>query len=117
MKSKIILTFIIALTFSSFLNAQDKNKQISTDSLVVSGVCSMCEERIENAALIKGVKKVEWDVDTQVLIVTYRKDKVDLEKIAASIAEAGHDNEIIKSTEEQYDKVHSCCKYREIDSH
>lgn len=115
-KVKILIPFILVLIFSQTLKAQNKNNQIITDTIMVSGVCSMCEERIENAALLKGVKKVEWQKDTHTLIVVYKEDKIDIDQIAASVAAAGHDNEIINSTDDQYDKVHSCCKYRE-DNH
>lgn len=114
---KIITSVIFIFTFSNYGYSQDKNKQVITDTLMVSGVCEMCEERIENAALIKGVKKVEWSTNTHSLVVVYREDKVTLDQIAESIAEAGHDNELVICTDEQYDKVHSCCKYRDLHSH
>ena len=119
MKSIINITIGVFLTmiFSQSLVAQKESKQVITDTLVVSGICEMCEERIENAALINGVKKVEWSSDTQLLIVVYRPDKVTLEEIAISINEAGHDNELFICTDEQYDRVHSCCKYRESEPH
>lgn len=115
--NKIVTVFIFILTLAPSINAQEKNNHVVTDTLVVSGVCGMCKERIENAATIKGVKKVEWTPESQQLIVVFRDDKVTLEEIAQSVAEAGHDNELIISTDAQYEKVHDCCKYREIDPH
>ena len=114
---KIFMSVIFSLTLSQTIYAQDNNKEILTDTISVSGICGMCEERIENAALINGVKKVEWTQENHTLVVVYRSDKVTIEEIGAAIAEAGHDNEIIKSTDEQYDDVHSCCKYRDDHSH
>lgn len=113
---KIILPLIAFLAIASSLKAQ-KNKQVVTDTLIVSGICGMCEERIENAALIKGVKKVDWEVDTQELIVIYREDKVTIDQIAMALADAGHDSELITCTDEQYDEVHNCCKYRDQNAH
>ena len=115
--SKILIIFIFILALLPAIKAQEKNNHIVTDTLGVSGVCNMCKERIENAATIKGVKKVEWTAESQQLIVVYRDDKVTIDEIAQSIAEAGHDNELIISTDAQYEKVHDCCKYREIDPH
>lgn len=112
-----ILPLIVLLFLSISLKAQSNNKAIVTDTIVVSGICGMCEERIENAALIKGVKKVAWEASTQELIVIYREDKVSINDIANSIAEAGHDSELIVCTDEQYDSIHSCCKYRDQNSH
>lgn len=113
---KIALTLLAFLSLSSTVVAQ-KNKQVVTDTLKVSGICGMCEERIENAALIKGVKKVDWEEDTQELVVVYREDKVTIDQIANAIADAGHDSELVTCTDEQYEEVHSCCKYRDQSSH
>ena len=115
--SKIVVVFIFILALTPSVNAQEKNNHIVTDTLGVSGVCSMCKERIENAAMIKGVKKVEWTAESQQLIIVFRNDKVTLDEIAQSIAEAGHDNELIICTDEQYNKVNECCKYREMEIH
>ena len=113
---KIILPLIAILSFSISLKAQD-TKEIITDTLIVSGICDMCKERIENAALIKGVKKVSWEIESHELIVVYREDKVTIDQIAESIADAGHDSELITCTDAQYEEVHSCCKYRDQHSH
>ena len=117
---KRIVNIFLSLLFFAALSAnaysQDTIKETKTDTLQVAGICSMCEERIENAALLKGVKKVEWTPESNVLVVVYRADKVTIEEIAQSIADAGHDNEVMNTSEEAYDKIHSCCKYRD-DNH
>lgn len=112
----IFLSFLFLAAFGANSYSQDTKKEVRTDTIQVAGVCEMCEERIENAALLKGVKKVEWTPESHALIVVYRTDKVTIEEIAQSVADAGHDNEIMNTSEEAYDKIHSCCKYRE-DSH
>ena len=90
---------------------------IDTASFEVSGICNMCKDRIENAAYIKGVKKATWDKETQMLTVIFKPNKVTVQQIAASVAEAGHDNAYVTCTEEQYLKVHNCCRYRENEVH
>jgi mercuric ion binding protein len=115
-----IVKVIVAVALLGFLDSSAKaqeSKEVITDTLQVSGICGMCEERIENAALIKGVKKAEWSVDQQSLIVVYRSDKTSMEEVARAIANAGHDNGLITSTDEEYDQVHNCCKYRETNPH
>ena len=114
---KLIIACLMLMASTQIVKAQDSNKEIVTDSISVSGICGMCEERIENAALIKGVKKVDWDKDKQMLTVIYRSDKTSMQEIAESIADAGHDSSLVTCTDEQYDKVHSCCKYRENEVH
>jgi copper chaperone CopZ len=112
---KISLSLLLFLSLGKTIQAQDK--EVVSDTIAVMGICDMCKERIENAALIKGVKKVEWSSETESLIVIYRPDKVSIEQIAWEITEAGHDNQYYICTDEQYDKIHNCCRYREQNAH
>lgn len=106
-KTILILTLLVtSLTF-----AQNKNAKAS---LEVDGVCGMCKKRIENAAIrTKGVKSAVWNVDTHELKLIYDERKTDLKTISQKIADVGHDTKEIKATDEAYDAVHPCCKYRD----
>ncbi len=77
----------------------------------------MCEERIENALDVKGIKAAEWNKTTKACEVSYRSDKITEEQIHALLNEAGHDTDKSKASEEQYGTVHACCKYREDTNH
>jgi len=84
----------------------------------VDGVCGMCKERIENAALIKGVKFAEWNKETHMLQVVYRPKKVTELDIHRAVAEMGHDTPRVKASEEAYQKLPACCAYRDgVDPH
>ncbi|WP_400077024.1 heavy-metal-associated domain-containing protein [Winogradskyella sp. R77965] len=108
---KIILIFTVLLATATF--AQNKNAKASME---VDGVCGMCKERIEKAAIrTKGVKSAVWNVDTHELKLIYDERKTDLKTISKKIASVGHDTKAIKATEEQYQSVHPCCKYRDKD--
>ena len=104
----------IALVLSVHnLSGQERDKKTSTEKFIVKGNCTMCKERIENAALIRGVKFVEWDKMTNTLKVIYRTDKVSLDDVHKAIAEAGHDTEKVKAKDEVYNKLPACCLYRD----
>jgi mercuric ion binding protein len=90
-----------------------QNKKIITQEIPVEGVCNMCQKRIENAALIKGVKTAKWDNTTGLLTVIYTSAKTSDSTICASIALAGHDTKLVKATEENYSKLPDCCAYRD----
>ncbi len=95
------------------VNAQKpSSKSIVTDSLFVRGVCGSCKDRIENAALIKGVKKVSWNKKTQYLTVTYKPSKISLNKIEDEVVLAGHDTKDKKALDKNYNKLPACCAYR-----
>ncbi len=93
--------------------AQNKNAK---STIEVDGVCMMCKERIEKAAVrTKGVKSAVWNVETHELSLIYDERKTDLSTISQSIANVGHDTKTIIATEEAYEAVHPCCKYRDND--
>lgn len=103
----VILTILIGTTMFS----QSKN---ATASIEVDGVCMMCKERIEKACIkTKGVKSAVWNVQTHELKLFYDERKTDLTTIQKNIAAVGHDTHDIKATDEAYNSVHDCCRYRD----
>ncbi|MEL6671138.1 MAG: cation transporter [Bacteroidota bacterium] len=106
-----LLILFFMLSLQSYAQRQPK---VLTDTLEVTGVCKMCKARIEKAAMyVRGVKFAEWQAETQGLKVVYKTKKTNPEQICAAVALAGHDNELLKSTEEAYEKLPGCCKYRD----
>lgn len=83
-----------------------------TSSFMVMGNCSMCQQTIEKAAKIKGVKKASWNKDTHLLYVKYNTKRVTLNSIKKNIADAGYDTDIIKASDTAYANLHTCCRYR-----
>ncbi|MCK0108661.1 ATPase [Flavobacteriaceae bacterium S0825] len=110
MKKVLVLT-IMLLGVTSF--AQNKNAKAS---LEVDGVCLMCKERIEKASVkTKGVKSAVWDVKTHELKLIFDERKTNLDAIRKNIVAVGHDTKELKATDEAYNSVHPCCKYRDED--
>ena len=109
MKKLVIITILMLAGITSY--AQNKNDKAT---LEVDGVCMMCKERIEKASVkTKGVKSAVWNVETHELKVIYDERKTDLATISSSIAAVGHDTKEIKATDEAYNSVHPCCRYRD----
>ncbi|NND95615.1 MAG: heavy-metal-associated domain-containing protein [Flavobacteriales bacterium] len=103
---------IIILLFASSSSLLFGQKAIET-SFSVSGVCQMCEKRIEGAVDVKGVKTADYDLNSQTLTLVYNPKHISEDKIHLLLNEVGHDTEKSKATDEQYNSVHQCCKYRE----
>lgn len=102
---------LICLLVSSIGFAQDKNKKVVLD---VNGKCLMCKARIEKAALaVPGVKYASWDIPTHQLSVVMDERKTNSMVVKTALVEAGHDTKELKASQEAYDKIHPCCKYRE----
>ena len=108
-KNIILVTLILSLNLT--LSAQDKNKKVTTAEFKVNGVCNMCKDRIENAAIIKGVKFAEWNKQTDSLKVIYRTDKVTIDEIHKSIAKVGHSTDKEEANMDAYNKLPACCAY------
>ena len=105
------ITLVVLVLATSFTFAQNKNAR---SSIEVDGVCLMCKERIEKAAIrTKGVKSAIWDVDSHELSVIYDARKTNMDSIQKSVVEVGHDTKDLKATEEDYLSVHPCCRYRD----
>lgn len=110
MKKLLVLTIMLTGTIAF---AQNKNAKATME---VDGVCMMCKARIEKACLnTKGVKFAQWDVDTHELSLIYDERKTDVKAIEKQVLAAGHDTKNAKATDEAYEKVHACCKYRDDD--
>lgn len=107
---KIVLTLVMALV-TGVTFAQEKNKKMTME---VNGKCDMCKTRIEKAALgVKGVKYAMWDIPSKELSLIIDERKTDPMKVKTALVAVGHDTKELKATEEAYDGIHPCCKYRE----
>ena len=105
---KILL--LLSIFVSLQLSAQTK-KTIDT-KIFVNGICGMCEDRIENALDVKGIKLANWDEDSKMCRIVYRQDLISEEKIHQILADAGHDTKKVKATKEVYNNLHHCCQYK-----
>lgn len=112
-----MITLSILTLQVSAQEKKSKKKKIEEISFEVDGVCSMCKTRIENACLVKGVKRAEWDQSKHKLTVWYNPSHITLDEIHQNVANVGHDTDKIKASDEAYDKVHECCKYRTDENH
>jgi hypothetical protein len=107
----LFLTFLTVIGIApSFAVIEDKKVEATFG---VSGVCGMCEERIESALDVKGIVMADWDIDTKKLHVVFNPSKISEGDIHALLNAVGHDTEKSQATQEQYEGLHGCCKYRE----
>jgi Cu(I)/Ag(I) efflux system membrane fusion protein len=119
------LIFFVAVIFlmtasSSCSNSGSKQKEISTEkstiqevTLAVEGSCGMCKTKIEKTATeIEGVTAADWDAEAKILTFSYDAAKTSPEAVSKAIAGIGYDTELDKATDEVYDALPGCCKYR-----
>ena len=109
------MTFVISIT--SAANAQQFNYKLdrpfaATKIFKVSGVCPMCQHRIEKAVKnLPGIWSSNWDINSQMLRVTYDRLKLNPDKIEQQIAAAGHDTGKFRAQDQVYFNLPDCCHY------
>ena len=116
--SQNIFSFIIAICLMAFLTidataqtAVTSKKGQQTITLKVPGICGMCKERIESAAMdVAGVKKAEWDIQTDTLVVV-GSSKMSKQKVAEALAKAGYRSDVCAADAKAYEKLPGCCQY------
>lgn len=109
MMKKIVIVLLLTISFA--LNAQDKNAKAS---LEVDGVCEICKARIEKSAIkTPGVKSAVWNIETHELKLIFDERKTNLKEIQKNVVAAGHDTKEMKATDEAYQSLHACCRYRD----
>lgn len=114
MKNIIISTVVAFTTLTGF----SQKKGTVEAKIQVKGICSMCENRIEETVnFAKGIKTAEWDLDSEILTVVYKEGKTTPQEIGDALAKAGHDNQYAKATEKDYGKISDCCKYKTQQKH
>lgn len=81
------------------------------DTFYVSGNCGMCKKTIEKSLAVNGIYSADWNKKTKEITVVYDAKVILLDEIKQRIAKSGYDNDAYTATQEDYDKLHSCCKY------
>ena len=110
---KKILFILLLIPIFSF--SQEEKSKTSRAQFTVLGECEMCKDRIEKATFkVKGVKYSSWSIPKNKLSIIYNSNKVSLNDIKKQIAETGHDTDEILATDEAYENLHHCCKYRDL---
>jgi mercuric ion binding protein len=107
---------MMLLIVTLFAQAQEVKYKNAKHTIIVNGNCEQCQRRIQKAAFsVNGVKSANWSIETQNLVFTINEEKATVADVKKAIAKVGHDTDDFKATQEDYDNLHSCCKYdREV---
>lgn len=91
-------------------NSNDEHAEIKD----VQGLCEMCQDRIEKAAMsVTGVSSAHWDAKSKALHLNYDKKKTSIDDVSKAIAKAGHDvGSKYKADDTVYNALPGCCQYR-----
>jgi len=108
-----MMLLIVALS----VQAQDKKNKNAKYTIEVNGNCEQCQKRIQKAAFsVSGVKMASWNIETHQLALTLNEEKTSIAAVEKAIAKVGHDTGKVKASQEDYDNLHSCCKYERLET-
>ena len=89
------ISLIILMCFLSFNSFAQKVKWIK-ETVLVSGNCDMCKEKIETAAKsIDGVKSAKWNSYSEKLKLKFNSELTSANVIEKEIANIGYDLSLI----------------------
>ena len=113
----LILTFTLVASICFMPGEGLAQAKSQTVSFKVYGTCGQCKERIESSAMdVKGVKKAEWDAQSDMLVLVGSR-KMDKMAVAQALAKAGHKSDLVPADPAGYAALPECCKYEHNHKH
>ena len=110
MKNIILVLLVFLAGFT--VQAQEKKNKNAKYVTEVNGNCEDCQKRIQKAAYsVPGVKSASWNIETHQLSLIINEEKTSALAVKKAIANVGHDTDVVKATNEVYEKLHHCCLY------
>lgn len=89
-----------------------------TRTFTVYGNCNTCKKNIERPfKSMDGVESARWDKKTKQFTITFDTTKLTERRIKELIAEQGYDTDDVKASDEAYNRLPKCCRYREGNPH
>lgn len=83
----------------------------ASEEFWVRGNCEMCKSNIEEAVSgIDGVASVDYDLEANLISVSYDSTKVNVDNLHMACAAAGYETKLEKAVASAYDELPKCCK-------
>ena len=100
---------LAVIGFNTNLSAQKPTERAEISTPAIQ--CDMCKDRIERVLLREyGVTAAKVSVKKKTTVVTWIKDRTNIENIKTAIANAGYDADDIIAEETAYKILPKCCK-------
>ncbi len=115
MRTFLALTFT-TLTFATMALSPapapaEKGKKTETVRIQSSTICDMCEKTIEeNMIYEKGVKKVEVDLTTASVSITFDPRKTDPAALRTALTKLGYSADGVAADPAAFAKLPACCQ-------
>ena len=105
---KIITLLFSVLVFNAW--AQKETISILTSASCFEGPC--CKDRIEEEMqFTRGVTAVDFDINSQLLTITFKEKKTDAYKLRQVVSSIGYNADDIAANKEAHDALPLCCQH------
>jgi len=105
---KTLLMFMMILGINTEKTFAGETKEIKIKTTVN---CKTCEANVKKRLEFeKGVQKIDVDLETKIVTVSYDAAKTNPDKIRTAISKAGYDADEVKADPKAYKKLKPCCK-------
>ncbi|MBT3385184.1 MAG: efflux RND transporter periplasmic adaptor subunit [Prolixibacteraceae bacterium] len=102
-----------SLNGEDFVQNESLAKSMQHVMVKAGGLCGMCKDRIETAALsVSGVELAKWEAESQMLHLNFDSTETNSDEIQKAVVKVGHDTEKYKAPDEVYNELPECCLYR-----
>ena len=96
MKTKQLITLLMAAFLVIPVLAQKSNPNRETIVFNVAMDCHNCQQKIEkNIAFEKGVKDIKTDLEKQTVVITYDKRRNTVEKLQEALKKLGYESKVV----------------------
>lgn len=105
------LSRLLAVVFSALILYSCGTGSLKDESFYVRGNCNMCKDRLESGVKkLEGVTQAKYNVEDEMLKVTYDSivtTRVIIEKQCAAL---GHGTKAYPMNEKNHEELPECCK-------
>lgn len=118
MRTGLIAVFFLAGV--GLAMAQEKTSALVTTARIDLPTiqCDMCVMNVEEALKdVRGVQKVDVDLEQKRAVVLYRPAQTDLRSLEVAVTIAGYDANKQKADPQAYERLPGCCKMPEQKDH
>ncbi len=115
----VLMTIAVLLSVPGIAQETATPQQaLVTTTFTVYGNCGKCKKNIERPFKeMQGVESATWDKKTKKFTITYNPALLSERRIKEIIAEQGYDSDDVKASDEAYNKLPKCCRYRDGNPH
>lgn len=108
-KMKNLVIILSVFLFSSCAVFKPAEKEVV--KIQTNAECGMCKERIEGELnYVKGIVFAELHVESKVLTVKYKPNKISLEEIREKVSEIGYNADDVKAKKDAQKALPACCQ-------